>query len=139
MSRSSPAQHLSLLLAVAAWLGCSDTAPEDGFYRLRELNQTPVPYTDTLGCCIYSGGYLRLGGADYDVRIYFQNKQNFLSDTAFEVGSYRVQGDSLTFTPQSANYPLSLYGAVRQKDTISLWLGGDGPGASDQFHALFSK
>lgn len=139
MSRSSLAQYLSLLLAVAAWLACSESAPEDGFYRLRELNHTAVPYDDTLGCCIYSGGYLRLGGTDYEMRIYFQNKQNFLSDTAFELGSYRSNGDSLAFTPRSANYPLRLYGAVRDADTISLRLGGNGPGAPDQFHALFRR
>ncbi len=137
--RSALALQLSLLIGLAVWLACSESAPESGMYRLRRLNQTAVPYDDTLGCCIYTGGYLRLADADYDVRIFFQNRNNLIIDTVFEVGSYRLFGDSLAFTPRSGNFPLSLYGAVRQGDTISLWLGGDGPGASDQFRADFSR
>jgi hypothetical protein len=126
--------RVSLLVLV---LACSTPEPEEGYYGLRLLNGVPVPYVDSLGCCTYSGGFLRLANAGYDLRIYFQNRQNFLVDTAFETGSYRVRGDSLVFDPRSANYPLSLYGAVRHRDTIHLRLGGDGPGAPDQFEARF--
>ena len=62
-----------------------------------------------------------------------------LVDTAFERGTYTARGDSLAFIPLQGNYPLSLSGAVRQRDTLRLALGGDGPGASDQFPAVFIR
>ena len=127
-------------LGLAAGLACgSSTEPAEGSYRLRSLRDTPLPYVDTLGCCTYTGGRLELGGSAYDVRLYFQNNPNALVDTAVERGRYTVHGDSLSFAPTQANYPLSLYGAVRQRDTIRLALGGDGPGAADQFPAVFIR
>ncbi|MBK7924047.1 MAG: hypothetical protein IPJ95_10525 [Gemmatimonadetes bacterium] len=128
------------LLCLAAGLACgSSTEPEEGTYRLHSLRHTPVPYVDTLGCCTYTGGRLALDAQDYDLRLYFQNNTNALVDTAFERGTYTARGDSLAFTPLQGNYPLSLSGAVRQRDTLRLALGGDGPGASDQFPAVFIR
>ena len=137
MPRHPVARRLVCLSLLILGLACSDPEPEEGLYRLRVLNDVPVPYVDTLGCCIYTGGFLRLASSQYDVRIYFRNRQNLLVDTAFETGQYRLRQDSLVFEPSSANYPLSLFGAVRDRDTIRLRMGGDGPGASDQFDARF--
>lgn len=128
------------LAALFAALGCADgESPEDGRYDLRTLFGEPVPYVDTLGCCIYTGGHLRLESAEYDLRLYFQNKNNQLVDTAFETGEYTLHGGALGFTPRSANFPLSLFGATLSHDTIRLSLGGDGPGAADQFPAVFVR
>ncbi len=134
-------RHLPVgLLALAAGIACgSSTGPQEGTYQLQSLRGTALPYVDTLGCCTYTGGRLELDGQEYDLRLYFQNNTNALVDTAFERGTYAADGDSLAFTPLQANYPLSLYGAVRQRDTIRLALGGDGPGAPDQFPAMFVR
>lgn len=126
-----------LLLAVG--LACSASSPEDGYYRLRTLKGVPVPFDDTQGCCIYTGGFLRLGDMEYDASIFFQNRNNSLVDTAFENGGYRLRGDSIRFDPAGGNFPLSLFGAARSGDTVHLFLGGDGPGAADQFDAIFVR
>ena len=128
---------LICLSLFALGLACSAPEPEEGLYRLRVLNDVPVPYVDSLGCCIYTGGFLRLASREYDLRIFFQNRQNLLVDTAFETGHYRLRQDSLVFEPSSANYPLNLFGAVRDRDSIRLRMGGNGPGATDQFDARF--
>jgi hypothetical protein len=126
-----------ILLALLA--ACGDQGPGATVYQLRQLNDAPVPYVDTLGCCIYQGANLRLDNGDYDARLWFQNRLNGLSDTAIEVGNYRVSADSLFFTPTTATVPLSLYGATRSGDTLRLKLGGNGPGAVDQFSAVFVR
>jgi hypothetical protein len=119
--------------ALTCLLACSESEPEEGRYQLRELRHTPVPYVDTLGCCTYTGGYLRLSQAEYDIRIYFHNRQSLVSDTAFETGSYYVRGDSLVFRPAQGNQPFALFHGTRSADTITVLLGGDGPGAQDQW------
>jgi hypothetical protein len=127
------------VLLLVGGLACSASSPEEGYYRLRTLNDVHVPYDDTQGCCIYTGGFLRLDNTEYDVSIYFQNRNNSLVDTAFENGSYRIRGDTILFDPVGGNFPLSLFGAARSGDTIQLRLGGDDPGAADQFDALFKR
>jgi hypothetical protein len=134
--RTTAARAVILLALLAA---CGDQGPGATVYRLRQLNDAPVPYVDTLGCCTYLGGNLRLDNGDYDARLWFQNRLNGLSDTAIELGNYRVSADSLFFTPTTANLALSLYGATRSGDTLRLKLGGNGPGAVDQFSALFVR
>lgn len=136
MLRTTTASMTIVLVLLAA---CGDQGPGATVYQLRQLNDAPVPYVDTLGCCVYDGGNLRLDDDAYNVHIWFHNQGNALSDTAFEVGGYQLSGDSLFFTPTSANVPLSLYGATRSGDTVRLKLGGDGPGAVDQFSALFTR
>ncbi len=118
-------------------MACSSTAPaEAGVYRLRRRRDTTLPYVDTLGCCTYRA-LLRLDGEDYEARIFFLNPPNTTTLEAFELGRYHRRGDSLDFVPASGNFPLSLYRAHLQADTIRLSLGGDGPGAADQYPAVF--
>ncbi|MDZ4863933.1 MAG: hypothetical protein SGJ01_10855 [Gemmatimonadota bacterium] len=136
ISRTTAARTVALLALLAA---CGDQGPGATVYQLRQLNNASVPYVDTLGCCIYQGASLRLDNGDYDARLWFQNRLNGLSDTVVELGNYRVSADSLCFTPTTASLPLSLYGATRSGDTIRLKLGGNGPGAIDQFSALLVR
>jgi hypothetical protein len=134
-----PTTAARAVILVALLCACGDQGPGATVYRLRQLNDAPVPYVDTLGCCIYQGANLRLDDGDYDARLWFQNRFNGLGDTVVELGTYRVSADSLFFTLTTANFPLSLYGATRSGDTLRLKLGGNGPGAVDQFSALFLR
>lgn len=129
---------LSLILWVVA--ACADgiVAPH-GTYHLVMLNDQGLPYDDTPGCCIYVSGSLDLEATQYDVVITLRNKNNGSEATVREQGSFAVDGAAIDFQPTGGDVAMHLYGAMVDGNTISLALGGDGPGAADQFSAVFQK
>jgi len=98
-----------------------------------------LPYDHVIGCCIYSAGSLALHSGRYEASITVQNKNNQAVFTVAEQGSYSLGGTSIEFVRTSGDFPLSLYDAHLEGSSIRLMLGGDGPGAADQFRALFSR
>lgn len=135
MSRHGPLS----LLAVALWfLGCS-SAPEEGQYTLVQLNAAPLPYDHELGCCIYLSGSFTLSDESYAVAISFRDKQTSEETTLHEQGDYSYPGPRLTFAPKAADFPFSLYDGMLEADTLRVRFGGDGPGAMDQFRAVFVR
>jgi len=71
--------------------------------------------------------------------ITFQNKNNQAVFTVAEQGSYSLGGTSIEFVRSSGDFPLSLFDARLEGSSIRLMLGQDGPGAADQFRALFNR
>lgn len=132
-----PVLRLHLLFAVIVLMACSAPSPVEGTYRLERLNDQPLPYADTLGCCTYSSGFLRLDDGTYEVRQFYLSPPDLTTLEAFEVGRYTVSGNRLQFLPTTGSAAFNLFGAAVQTDTIRLLLGGDGPGAADQFRAMF--
>jgi hypothetical protein len=133
-----------VIIVAAGWLaGCGGSPAEpssvEGTYRLVELNGQALPYDHALGCCVYSAGRLTLHSGRYEASLTFQNKNNHGVFTVAEQGSYTVRGTSIEFVRISADYPFSLYDAHLEGSSIRLRLGGDGPGAADQFRALFTE
>ena len=122
---------------------CSTPTGQDevvGRYRLVSLEGFSLPYQPTFGCCIYTGGSLVLESESYEMGISATNRNNFLEFTATEIGTYRFEGDgALTFTPTGGDQPLFLHGARFSAGVITLDIGGDGPGADDQFRAVFNR
>lgn len=129
---------LSLILWIVA--ACADgiVAPQ-GTYHLVMLNDQGLPYDDTLGCCIYVSGSLDMQTTLYEVGITLRNKNNGIEATVREQGSFAFHGSAIDFLPTGGDVPMHLYGATVEGNTISLALGGDGPGAADQFSAVFQK
>ena len=131
-------------LALGCLLGCGggSTGPStvEGTYRLVELNGQVLPYDHVIGCCIYTDGSLLLRSEGYEASITFRNKNTQSVFTVGERGTYSVSGESIAFGPISGdNLPLSLYGGQVDGRSIRVMLGGDGPGAADQFRALFTR
>jgi hypothetical protein len=128
----------SLILCMVT--ACADgiVAPQ-GTYHLVMLNDQGLPYDDTLGCCIYVSGSLDMQATQYDVGITLRNKNNGIEATVREQGTFVVDGAAIAFQPTAGDVAMHLYGAVVEGNTISLALGGNGPGAADQFSALFQK
>jgi hypothetical protein len=110
-----------------------------GTYRLVMLNDQGLPYDDTLGCCLYVSGSLDLEATQYVVAITLRNKNNDIEATVREQGSFAVDGAAIAFQPTGGDVAMHLYGAMVGGNTISLALGGNGPGAADQFSAVFQK
>ena len=133
-----------LVAIIAGCLGACGSNPAgpgsvEGTYRLAELNGQSLPYDHVPGCCIYTGGSLVLHSERYEASITFQNKNNQGVFTVGEQGSYSLGRTSIEFRPANADYPLSLYDAHLEDSSIRLFLGGDGPGAADQFRAFFQR
>ena len=136
-----------LMTGIAAFaLCCSDTtgppaaADVEGVYQLVELNGELLPYDDQPhGCCIYTAGSLTIEPDRYELAISFRNKNNGMVATSGEFGSYRVDGRAITFDWAGGDFHHRLHDAQIEGDSIRLRLGGDAPGADDQFRAVFSK
>lgn len=131
-------------LVIVAGLACGDaTGPEsvEGNYALRTLNGEPLPYdNDMLGCCFYLSGALRLASDEYRISITARNFGGTDPFTVTEWGRYQVTGAAVTFAADSFDFvPLLLSPATVVGDTIALGLGGEGPGAPDQFQARFVR
>jgi hypothetical protein len=131
---------LSVLLVLSFVTACGDgiVAPQ-GTYRLVLLNEQGLPYDDTLGCCIYLAGSLDMQAPLYEVAITLRNKNNGLEATVSEQGSFVVDGAAIDFQRTDGDVAMHLYGAMIDGSSISLALGGNGPGAADQFSAVFQK
>lgn len=131
------------MVAAACLAGCGGSpggpSSVEGTYRLLELNGRSLPYDDVVGCCIYSAGSLALQSGRYEASMTFQNRNNQRVSTVGEQGSYSLSGASLEFVRTSGDVPLALYDAHLEGSGIRLMLGGDGPGAADQFRALFNR
>lgn len=126
-----------LLIGLCA---CGDgaTAPQ-GTYHLIALKEQPLPYDDPLGCCVYTGGTLVLEAGNYEIAITFRNKNSSIVSTFREQGSYHLTGTDVEFQPTGGDAPMHLYNARLEGDVIRLAMGGDGPGAADQYSAVFRK
>ena len=124
-----------------AGCGGSPTGPSsvEGSYRLVELNGQGLPYDHLIGCCIYSAGSLALQSERYEASITFENKNHHGVSTAAEQGSYSLSGTSIKFVRTAGDFPLSLHNAHVEGSSIRVMLGGNGPGAADQFRAVFSR
>ena len=120
--------------------GADSTSPADleGTYQLVELNAQPLPYNPA-GCCVYTAGSLSLEEMSYEIAIAVRNKTNGMVGTFGEQGSYLIQGAAIEFRPNGDDAPLHLFDAIVENNTIRLALGGDSPGAADQFRAVFRK
>jgi len=135
--------HPILIPCLAACvLACADsTSPVDviGVYQLMELNGEPLPYDDQPGCCVYTHGELTITADGYEFAIGARNKNNGMVWTSTEFGTYSISGNSINFTWSGGDFHHRLYGAQIDGATITLYLGGDAPGAADQFRAVFRK
>jgi hypothetical protein len=113
----------------------------EGQYTLRQLNATPLPYDhEGLGCCTYLSGTLDLEDGEYRMSITARNRNNGLVFSPTEWGDYALRGTSVTFAPDSfAVQGFLLDVGTASGDSIRVALGGEGPGAPDQFQALFVR
>jgi hypothetical protein len=137
-------RHLILIPGIAASVAAcaATTSPVDieGVYQLVELNGEPLPYDDQpYGCCIYTDGILTVEPDRYQLSLGFRNKQNGMVGISREFGSYSVNGRSMSFDWGGGDFHHRLYDAQIDGATITLYLGGDAPGAADQFRAVFHK
>jgi len=130
---------VALLVACADTSGPGDADDVDGEYQLVELEGAPIPYDRPNGCCIYTGGSLTLEAGQYQLSIDFRNKNNGMVGTSTEFGTFSVTGRSLSFNWGGGDFNHRLYDAHVEGSTITLYLGGDAPGAADQFRAVFRK
>lgn len=128
-----------LLAACADTSGPADPADVEGEYQLVELEGEPVPYDRPNGCCIYTDGSLTLEAGQYQLSIDFRNKNNGMVGTSAEFGTYSVTNCSISFNWGGGDFHHRLYDAQVEGSTITLYLGGDAPGAADQFRAVFRK
>ena len=129
---------LSIVVGFVTACGDGIVTPQ-GTYRLVMLNEQGLPYDDTPGCCIYLSGSLDFEATQYVVAITLRNKNNGIQGTVTEQGSFVVDGAAIGFQRTGGDVAMHLYGAMLEGNTISLALGGDGPGAADQFRAMFQK
>jgi hypothetical protein len=134
----------ALVLCVAAGLACGDDGGPgsvEGTYALQTLNGEPLPYdNDGLGCCWYLAGALSLDAGQYTISITAQNFGDADPFTVTEWGAYVSSDAALTFAPDSFDLlPLLLSPGTVSDDAIALGLGGEGPGAPDQFQARFVR
>jgi hypothetical protein len=129
---------LPAVLLVGGLAACA-SGPEEGSYALVQLNDAALPYDHELGCCIYLSGTFDLHSEQYRVSITFQNKQSLAESTLHERGEYSYPGPRLTFAPTAADFPFSLFDGSLTGDTLRVRFGGDGPGAMDQFRAVFVR
>jgi hypothetical protein len=134
----------TLVLCVVAGLACGDDggpASVEGDYTLQALNGEPLPYdNDGLGCCSYLAGALILDVGEYTISITARNFGDTDPFTVTEWGRYAANGPTLTFAPDSFDLvPLLLSPGTISAGTIVLGLGGEGPGAPDQFQAGFVR
>ena len=132
------------VLVVVAGLSCSDAADPDsieGTYGLSTLNGEPLPYdNDGFGCCWYLAGTLTLVDGEYTIGITARNVGGTDPFTVTEWGAYASSDAMLTFAPDSFDLvALLLSPATISGDTVALGLGGEGPGAPDQFQARFVR
>jgi hypothetical protein len=142
--RAIPRAGAGFVVALGVVLACADaSAPGsvEGSYALESLNGSPLPYdNDGLGCCVYLAGSLALGPSDYAISITARNVADIDPFTVTEWGTYARSGTTLTFAPDSFDLvPLLLSPATTSDDEVALGLGGEGPGAPDQFHARFVR
>lgn len=132
-----------IVVVFGAALACGDGGPEsvEGSYALQSLNDAPLPYNnDGLGCCWYLAGSLTLTGSAYTISIIAQNFGDTDPFTVTEWGTYALSGATLAFEPDSFDLlPLLLSDGTVSGDAIELGLGGEGPGAPDQFQARFER
>jgi len=130
-------------VSLAAGLACGDAASDSlrGDYALRTLNGEPLPYDHSmLGCCVYLAGSLRLTADEYRIGITFRSIGGTESFTANEWGTYVATRTTVTFVADTFDLaPLLLSPGTVAGDTIALGLGGEGPGAPDQFQARFVR
>ena len=134
----------ALVLCLVAGLACGDDGGPgsvEGNYLLQTLNGEPLPYdNDGLGCCSYLAGALILDAGEYTIGITARNFGDTDRFTVTEWGTYATNGTTLTFAPDSFDLvPLLLSPGTISDGTIVLGLGGEGPGAPDQFQAAFVR
>lgn len=133
------------LLLLTVLPACGDAGGPDGFegtYQLVSLDLLPLPYDHALGCCIYTSGSMTLGASSYTVAITFQNKNNGMVAMVNENGTYSVNAANaaaLVFQRTGGTFTAHLFNALVSGRTISVQLGGNGPGAADQFAAAFRR
>jgi hypothetical protein len=85
-------------------------------------------------------GGLTLAASEYTASITAQNFAGTEPFTATEWGTYTLEGAVLTFVRDSFDLvPLLLSPATVSGNVIELGLGGEGPGAPDQFRAGFVR
>lgn len=135
--------HAAVAMMALAF-ACSDVdgpSTVDGEYMLSQLNGATLPYDhEGLGCCMYLDGRLELGDSHYTAWITAQNRNTSLVFTASEQGTFEQDGNTITFTRVSFHeQPLLLSSGTIRQGVITLWLGGEGPGAPDQFEAVFVR
>jgi hypothetical protein len=134
----------ALPLCLVAGLACGDDGGPgsvEGNYALQTLNGEPLPYdNDGLGCCWYLSGALALDAGQYTISITARNFGDTDPFTVTEWGAYVSSAAALTFAPDSFDLvALLLSPAAVTGDTVALGLGGEGPGAPDQFQARFVR
>ncbi len=133
----------AFLLAAAAFsVSCSDPAssgPVEGTYELASLNGQPLPYDHALGCCVYLAGRMILTADAFQLTVTSRNKNNQLVSDVSGTGTYTVSGTAVTFQQTKGDLAFHLYDARVSGGTMTLALGGDGPGAADQFRAVFVR
>ncbi len=132
------------LIAGAVFVACNGavSGPGDieGSYELRRLNGEPLPYDhEGLGCCTYLSGELLLEDGDYEISLTARNRNTTLVSTFTEEGEYARLATGLAFTPGPVVSPFGLATGTVTPDTVRLSFGGEGPGSSDQFQAVFVR
>jgi hypothetical protein len=140
--RASACLLYARMLAVATLTtACSDsTAPTvEGAFGLTALNAQPLPYDDSLGCCVYLAGRMSFARDRFEIVITSRTKFNQQIADATGAGIFNQHGSALTFQQDAGDVPFLLADGQISADTIRVALGGEGPGAPDQFHAIFVR
>jgi hypothetical protein len=137
-------KRVGWLIAGVVFAACNEEVSGpgeiEGSYELRLLNGEPLPYDHGgLGCCTYLSGELRLEDGAYDISVTARNRNTTQVSTFTEQGEYGRLGSGLAFTPEPIGSPFGLATGTVAPDSIRLSFGGEGPGSSDQFQAVFVR
>ncbi|HVF39772.1 MAG TPA: hypothetical protein VM939_07720 [Gemmatimonadaceae bacterium] len=135
-----------VMIAVFACSGNTTTVPTvEGTYTLIEENGQPLPSDPSapFGCCLTLSGSLTLTVNGYDVRTTHRNKNNGITFTNSEQGTYTRDDRTLRFTRTGGGgegFPYLLAPGIVSADGMSVTLlyGDEGPG-SDQTRAIFRR
>ena len=141
-------RYIVLLLPLVSFaIGCGDgdsTAPNDngsaeGTYTLVQLGGKSLP-ADVWGCCVTLSGSLRLEAGHYNLSDTQRNKNNGIQFTVTEQGTYSISGTTITFVRTGGDpFPFLLAPGTISGRTITVKMGGEGPGSPDQQEAVYRR
>jgi len=134
--------YARILVVAALATACSESTAVptvEGTFGLTALNGQPLPYDDSLGCCVYLAGRMSFARDRFDILITSRTKFNQQIADVTGAGIFKQHASALTFQQDVGDAPFLLFDGHVSADTIRVALGGEGPGAPDQFHAIFVR
>lgn len=139
---------ISAMIALAGFAcGGNATAPVSlsGVFTLIQENGQPLPADPFApnGCCVTQSGSLTLSASTYDLVTSHRNKNNGITFSNSEQGTYIRQANTLNFTRTGgggAGFPFLLAPGTVSTDGVSVTLlyGDEGPG-SNQIRGVFRR